>query len=197
MADHRVKTRPRGPTTVGDRLAAARAAARLTQAALAETLGLTAASVSGWERDEVLPSPAHLVQLADLLAVSIDWLLRGRDDGRVVTDPSAVLLHFSDRLKVARRDRGFATSSAAARSAGMEQGRYEAIEAARAEPEIDELVAIAGTFDVSLDFLVLGVMPRPGDVEAEARPATLHETAPSARRPRAAKAGWRPPAKGP
>ncbi len=52
--------------------------AGLSQAALAEKLGLSTQAVSNWERDADLPSQQHIVALADILAVSVDELYQRR-----------------------------------------------------------------------------------------------------------------------
>lgn len=89
-------------------------------------------------------------------------------------EPTAARLAFADRLCLARRDRGFATGGELARAAAIEPARYQSLEAAGDEPTVEELVALSGALDVSLDFLVLGVLPRPG--EAERPPAKLAAT---------------------
>lgn len=67
--------------TLGDRIAAARQQAGLTQAGLAERLGVTARVVSSWENDRSEPRANRLAILSGLLGVSVAWLLAGRGDG--------------------------------------------------------------------------------------------------------------------
>lgn len=57
------------------RLREARLRAGLTQAALAESLGVTRPLVSQWESGETTPGLAHLTGLCRRLSVSADWLL--------------------------------------------------------------------------------------------------------------------------
>ena len=47
----------------------------MTQSALPKRLGLTRASINGWEMGISLPSTQSLVELADIFEVSTDYLL--------------------------------------------------------------------------------------------------------------------------
>lgn len=72
----------------GQRLHAAREALGLSQAQLAEKLGITQPSYADWERYSVALRPEQLVQLARLLQVSVEHLLgiekqRARGSGPV------------------------------------------------------------------------------------------------------------------
>jgi len=67
--------------TFGDRLAAAREAADLSQKSLAKRLGVKAKTVAGWENDISEPRANRLQMLAGLLNVSLMWLLNGEGDG--------------------------------------------------------------------------------------------------------------------
>jgi HTH-type transcriptional regulator, cell division transcriptional repressor len=67
--------------TLGDRLAAAREAAGLSQNQLATRLGVRLKTLSGWENDSAEPRANRLQMLAGMLGVSIMWLLTGRGDG--------------------------------------------------------------------------------------------------------------------
>ncbi|PRX37794.1 Helix-turn-helix [Meinhardsimonia xiamenensis] len=71
--------------TFGDRLAAAREAAGLTQAELARRLGVKLKTLQRWENDLAEPRANKLQMLAGLLNVSIIWLLTGEGEG--VTPP--------------------------------------------------------------------------------------------------------------
>lgn len=59
----------------GERLHAARLAAGLSQAHVAEKLGIAQPSYADWERRTVALRPDHLPQLASILAVSVEHLL--------------------------------------------------------------------------------------------------------------------------
>lgn len=60
------------------RLRAARAAADLTQVAVAAVFGYTPPTIANWERARTEPSLADVGRLATLYCVSCDWLLTGR-----------------------------------------------------------------------------------------------------------------------
>ena len=62
---------------LGSRITERRKACGLTQFQVAEALGVTPQAVSKWERGLAFPDIAYLDDLAELLCVSIDALLRG------------------------------------------------------------------------------------------------------------------------
>ena len=74
--------------TLGDRLAAARDAAGLTQDDLAQRLGVRAKTIRDWENDFKEPRANRLQMLAALLGVSLRWLLTG--EGNDVSPPEAL-----------------------------------------------------------------------------------------------------------
>lgn len=85
--------------TFGDRLAAARGAAGLTQKALAQRLGVKAGTLRNWEDDLSEPRANRLSMLGGILGVSLGWLLTGEgegldapeDEGQPSPDVSALL----------------------------------------------------------------------------------------------------------
>lgn len=107
--------------TLGDRLAAAREQAGLTQPELAARLGVRATTLARWEDDQDEPRANRLQMLAGMLGVSLVWLLTGEgegpeapreDDQTTVPDLSAILTEL-------RNLRGTMTASA------MRMGRLE------------------------------------------------------------------------
>ena len=60
---------------VADRIKALREQNGYTQAQLANSLGLTRASVNAWEMGISIPSTQYIVELAGLFKVSTDYLL--------------------------------------------------------------------------------------------------------------------------
>ena len=62
---------------IGERIASARTRAGLTQAQLAELVGVSQTSLSRWESGEMSLNAKRLEKLATALEVSIDWLVRG------------------------------------------------------------------------------------------------------------------------
>ncbi|MCB1395381.1 MAG: helix-turn-helix transcriptional regulator [Rhodobacter sp.] len=80
--------------TLGDRLAAARDGAGMTQTALAQRLGVRIKTLRDWENDVSEPRANRLQMLAALLGVSLRWLLTGEgddvappDDAEAAPDP--------------------------------------------------------------------------------------------------------------
>lgn len=67
--------------TFGDRLAAAREYAGLSQEALAKRLGVKGTTLRKWEADMSEPRANRLSMMAGLLNVSIMWLLNGEGEG--------------------------------------------------------------------------------------------------------------------
>ncbi|MDG1069625.1 MAG: helix-turn-helix domain-containing protein [Sulfitobacter sp.] len=67
--------------TFGDRVAAARDAAGMDQAALARRLGIRQATLRAWENDLSEPRANRLSMLAGLLNVSMMWLINGEGEG--------------------------------------------------------------------------------------------------------------------
>ena len=74
--------------TFGDRVAAAREEAGMTQKDLARRLGVKLATVRGWEADRSEPRANRLSMLAGLLNVSMMWLINGEGEG--IADPETV-----------------------------------------------------------------------------------------------------------
>ena len=67
--------------TMGDRLAAARERAGLSEAELARKLGVRVKTLTSWEADEREPRSNYLRTLSGVLGVSLIWLLTGEGDG--------------------------------------------------------------------------------------------------------------------
>ena len=61
----------------GNRLSEARRQKDMTQMELAEKLGISFQAVSSWERGNTMPDIAKLPDIADILGVSVDYLLGG------------------------------------------------------------------------------------------------------------------------
>lgn len=66
--------------TLGTVIAAKRKEKGMTQAELAEKMGVTDKAVSKWERDLSYPDVASFPRLARILGVSLDELMEGTDD---------------------------------------------------------------------------------------------------------------------
>ena len=63
--------------TFGSLIAELRKEKGMTQAELAEAMGVTDKAVSKWERDLSYPDTASLPRLAEIFGVSVDELMRG------------------------------------------------------------------------------------------------------------------------
>ncbi|WP_299777797.1 helix-turn-helix domain-containing protein [uncultured Roseobacter sp.] len=72
-----------GPETAtfGDRVAAARDMADMTQAQLARRLGVRVSTLRAWENDLSEPRANRLSMMAGLLNVSMMWLINGQGEG--------------------------------------------------------------------------------------------------------------------
>lgn len=67
--------------TFGDRVAAAREMAGMTQAELARRLGVRVSTLRKWENDLSEPRANRLSIMAGLLNVSMMWLINGQGEG--------------------------------------------------------------------------------------------------------------------
>jgi len=67
--------------TFGDRMATARERLGLTQAQLAQRIGVKAQTIAAWEQDRAEPRANRLQMLAGMLNVSMVWLMTGAGEG--------------------------------------------------------------------------------------------------------------------
>ena len=65
--------------SIGQRIARERRNLNLTQEQLSEKLGVSRQTVSKWEQDIILVGTNKLIELCDILEVSIDYLLKGKE----------------------------------------------------------------------------------------------------------------------
>lgn len=65
--------------SIGQRIARERRNLNLTQEQLSEKLGVSRQTVSKWEQDIILVGTNKLIELCDILEVSIDYLLTGEE----------------------------------------------------------------------------------------------------------------------
>ena len=112
------------------------------------------------------------------------WALAGvrpPDGGAMPLAPSTsrrdTRADFATRLHTVRSR--FTSRTAFCKAAGLPAKRYRALSDGDADPSLDELIGISNAAGVSLDYLVLGLLPRPGFRE-EPPPAhpspTIHDT---------------------
>ena len=90
--------------TFGDRVAAARDSAGMTQAMLAKRLGVRLATLRGWENDLSEPRANRLSMLAGLLNVSMMWLINGEGEG--IESPEEVQMVSADLQGILTEMRG-------------------------------------------------------------------------------------------
>ncbi len=66
-------------STIGERIKNRRKELGLTQAELGERLQVTDRAVSKWEQNEGNPDMSIIASLADVLGVSLDYLIMGKE----------------------------------------------------------------------------------------------------------------------
>lgn len=100
--------------TTGEKIAALRREAGLSQEALADKLGISRQAVSKWEADQAVPGMDNLMELSRIFGVSVDTLLRpdgvlpGKEDSaeerssedteKVVLSPSGYTVSYKPEL---------------------------------------------------------------------------------------------------
>ncbi len=67
-------------TTLGTRIKTARGLKNLTQEALAVHVGVARATLASWEIDRASPGAQELARLSEVLAVTVDYLVKGPGD---------------------------------------------------------------------------------------------------------------------
>lgn len=108
---------------IGQRIAALRKNARMSQAELARALGVSPSAVGMYEQGRREPAVAMLVRLAEIFQVSTDYLLTGRltlpEDAAVLAETLDVLVDAADKRLEQRRDRPFSRRELAMLFAAM------------------------------------------------------------------------------
>jgi len=61
--------------TIGERIKQARKTRRLTQAELAQAIGVRQEQITRWEKGLISPAKVHLAELARVFDCTTDWLL--------------------------------------------------------------------------------------------------------------------------
>ena len=83
-------------STLQQRITQARKARKLSQANLAERLGVTRTACSHWETGRAKPSTKHIEKIAEILAVDAHWLISGKKRQRIQAHPDTTNRHGSD-----------------------------------------------------------------------------------------------------
>ena len=129
----------------------ARQDASLSQKNIALTLGVSAPTVSDWERQKKYPTVENLKRLSDLLGVSVDFLLKRTNSpnfGRSASDRWDGL-----RLKEFRERFGESVEYAAS-AVGVSPSLYQAFEDSTLEPDISTLCKISEHFCLDADAIL-------------------------------------------
>ncbi|MDA7426353.1 helix-turn-helix domain-containing protein [Thalassococcus lentus] len=98
--------------TFGDRLAAGREAAGMTQQELAKRLGIKLKTLQSWENDLSEPRANRLSTMAGLVNVSITWLINGEGEGLSAPEDEAISPDLNAVIMEIRTMRAQMTASA-------------------------------------------------------------------------------------
>lgn len=90
---------------IGIRLKMLRNVARMSQKEFAEVLGVSPRSYERWEQGKRLPEIGHILQIADKLQISTDWLL-GRENCFAVYINNNSLLETYLKIILEKKERG-------------------------------------------------------------------------------------------
>jgi transcriptional regulator with XRE-family HTH domain len=135
---------------LGERIREARLLKKLTQKQLAKLLNVTDATINRYERGLRNPDPEMLKAIADILDVSIDYLL-GKID---ISNRSEIFVsEFSKRLKELREEASL-TQKDIAEALGIDRTTYTKYETGKSEPDFETTSKIADYFNVSVDYLL-------------------------------------------
>jgi HTH-type transcriptional regulator, cell division transcriptional repressor len=113
--------------TFGDRLAAARENAGLSQKEFGRRLGVKVKTVVGWENDISEPRANRLQMMAGLLNVSLMWLLNGAGEGIDPPGTEPSLDHGERQLLLELRELRGDIDDASIRIARIEKRLREAL----------------------------------------------------------------------
>ena len=91
--------------TFGDRLAAAREQAGLSQEKLAVRLGVKPVTLAAWEEDRKEPRANRLTMLAGMLGISLSWLMTGEGEGPDGSEDAEITPEIADILAQMRKAR--------------------------------------------------------------------------------------------
>lgn len=108
---------------IGQRIAALRKNARLSQAELARALGVSPSAVGMYEQGRREPSAACLVALAQVFGISTDYLLTGKPaqprDSQILTEMVEELVDLTQLRLESRREKPFTRQELALLFAAM------------------------------------------------------------------------------
>ena len=91
----------------GNYLYSLRKSKGMTQQELADKLGVTNKAVSKWETGEAFPETAQLVPLSDIFGVTVDDLLRGKEESLRETKQTTELLNAEQKSVPSEKNKKF------------------------------------------------------------------------------------------
>jgi transcriptional regulator with XRE-family HTH domain len=155
------------PSLIGQKIAYARSKQDISQSALARMLGIVAqAHISNVEAGRRKPSLEFIVRCAELLGVSVEYLLRDSipveayDEWPVAaTDNTEVMRYFGVKLRHQRESRGWSQSDLARTLNSVTQVQISRLEAGERYPSISLIVDLADFFRVGIDYWVRDSIP--------------------------------------
>ncbi len=132
-------------STLGSRLLELRKQKGFTQEQLAEKLNVTNQSVSKWEKDINAPDITLLVELADLLETSVDYLLGRGGNKPVVTTTQKNIdqLVFKIRILSANKDKVNINLPLGIVRLLAKDGELEMLKDKKIDIDVTQLIALA------------------------------------------------------
>lgn len=129
------------------RIAQIRREKKLTQEKLSKLLNVSQRCVASWELGERTPSFSRLIEIADKLNVSMDYLL-DLSDANTLSNPPP-----HNRIKQLREQLNY-TQADIGNIIGVTQQSVFAWEHGTTEPTIQTAITLCKVFNVSLDYLM-------------------------------------------
>ena len=131
--------------TIGEKIAELRRKNGMTQEELASLLGISAQSVSKWEKDINAPDITLLVELADLLETSVDYLLGRGGNKPVVTTTQKNIdqLVFKIRILSANKDKVNINLPLGIVRLLAKDGELEMLKDKKIDIDVTQLIALA------------------------------------------------------
>lgn len=150
------------PQLLGKKLTYLRKQHNLSQVALARMLGIAKQShISNIESGRREPSLVFTVKAAELLGVSVDYLLRDSISIetqimpiRNISSSEEIAGLFGTKLKYQREQRGWSQTNLAGELASITQAYISMLEAGHKQPSISLVLQCAELFETSVDYWV-------------------------------------------
>lgn len=81
--------------SIGERITALRKAQNISQAQLAQSLGISRQAVSKWENDTSAPDTLKLIQLSEVLNTEVEYLATGN---KPVYEPAPLIVNVVEKV---------------------------------------------------------------------------------------------------